>query len=281
MENKKIKNVLKYPGSKTKIAGWICSFIPEHDVYLEPFFGGGAVFFNKKPARVETINDLSSEVYNYFKVLRDKPAELIKLLELTPYSRDEYNKSFSKQENSVEAARCFAVRCCQGFGCSNRYKNGFRSSIGKTSPRTTSFWGNFPEVLKLASERLLEAQIENQDAIKLIERYNKEEVFIYADPPYPHETRKNHLYENEMTDLEHIELLKTLKNHKGKVMISSYENNLYDNYLIGWRKEFKNTTAEGSIKRTEVIYMNYKNTKEQLNIFQEKEEKNENFQRPK
>ena len=252
-----MKNVLKYPGSKTRIAKWICSFIPKHDVYLEPFFGGGAVFFNKIPSRIETINDLSSEVYNYFKVLRDKPEELIKLLELTPYSRDEYNNAFSSAESDVEKARRFAVRCCQGFGCSNRYKNGFRNSIGKTSPRTTAFWGNFPEVLKLASERLLETQIENQDAIKLIERYNKEEVFIYADPPYLHSTRKKYLYEHEMTDLEHIELLKTLKNHKGKVMISSYENNLYDNYLIGWRKEFKNTIAEGSIKRTEVIYMNY------------------------
>lgn len=46
-----MKNVLKYPGSKTRIANWIAQFIPEHDVYLEPFFGGGAVFFNKKPTR--------------------------------------------------------------------------------------------------------------------------------------------------------------------------------------------------------------------------------------
>lgn len=35
-----MKNVLKYPGSKTRIANWITQFIPEHDVYLEPFFGG-------------------------------------------------------------------------------------------------------------------------------------------------------------------------------------------------------------------------------------------------
>ncbi len=37
-----MKNVLKYPGSKTRIAKWITQFIPEHDIYLEPFFGGGA-----------------------------------------------------------------------------------------------------------------------------------------------------------------------------------------------------------------------------------------------
>lgn len=64
-----MKNVLKYPGSKTRIAKWICAYIPPHEVYLEPFFGGGGVFFNKIPARIETINDISAEVYNYFKVL--------------------------------------------------------------------------------------------------------------------------------------------------------------------------------------------------------------------
>ena len=252
-----MKNVLKYPGSKTRIASWIVSYIPEHEVYLEPFFGGGAVFFNKKPSRIETINDLSLEVFNYFKILRDKPDELIKLLELTPYSRQEYEEAFQETDDEVEKARRFAVKCCQGFGCSNRYKNGFRSSVGSLSPRTNSFCSDFPKVLQMASKRLQEAQIENQDALTLIERYNKKEVFIYADPPYPLSTRKNYLYENEMTDDQHIKLLEALKKHKGKVMISSYENDLYDNHLVGWRKEFKVTTAENSLKRTEVIYMNY------------------------
>lgn len=221
------------------------------------FFGGGAIFFNKKPSRIETINDLSADVYNYFKILRDRPAELIHLISITPYGRTDYEKSFEYTDNDLERARRFAVRCCQGFGCSNKYKNGFRSSIGAKSPRTTTFWNNFPETLELASKRLLQAQIENQDALKLIERYNKEEVFIYCDPPYPLNTRKNYLYEYEMTDNEHMKLLNVLKNHKGKVMISSYENELYNNLLKGWKKEYKNTTAENSIKRTEVIYMNY------------------------
>lgn len=252
-----MKNVLKYPGSKTRIASWICSFIPEHDVYMEPFFGGGAIFFNKPPARIEMLNDLSSEVYNYFHVLREHSEELIHLLELTAYSREEYNQSFATADDNIERARRFAVRCCQGFGCSNKYKKGFRSSIGKMSPRTTTFWKDFPEILRLASERLRDAQIENQDALKLLERYNKEEVFIYADPPYLHSVRKNYLYEHEMTDEKHIELLEALKRHRGKVLISGYESELYDEMLRDWNKESKNTTAEGSVRRTEVVWMNY------------------------
>jgi len=125
------------------------------------------------------------------------------------------------------------------------------------SPVTTKFWGQFPTVLMQATERLKQAQIENKDAIELIESYNKEEVFIYADPPYLLSTRKNYLYEHEMKDEEHIRLLNVLKKHKGKVMISGYENDLYNETLIGWYKCTKNTTAESAIKRTEVVWMNY------------------------
>ena len=252
-----MKNVLKYPGSKTRIADWICRYIPPHEVYLELFFGGGAVFFNKEPARIETINDLSGEVVNYFKVLREHPDEFIEMIKLTPYSRDEYNSAFELTDDPIEKARRFAVRCCQGFGCSNKYKNGFRSGIGKLSPFPPKFWNQFPDVLRDASERLKSAQIENQDALRLIDRYNKEEVFIYADPPYLLDTRKGYLYEHEMTDEQHIELLTKLLDFKGKVMISGYDNELYNQMLAGWSKAQTNAVAEFSVKRVETIWMNY------------------------
>lgn len=261
-----MKNVLKYPGSKNRVAEWICSMIPHHEVYLEPYFGSGAVFFNKEPSRIETINDISAEVYNYFKQLRDNPDELIRLLSLTPYSREEYEKSFvDLPKTEIERARQFAVRCCQGFGCSNKYKNGFRSSKGRSSPVTTKFWDEFPDVLKEATERIKYAQIENKNAIELIESYNKKEVFIYADPPYLLSTRKGYLYEYEMTEKEHIILLDVLLKHKGKVMISGYDNALYNNKLKNWYKAYKNTRAEGAVKRVEVVWMNY-NPSNQLKL---------------
>ncbi|MDE6912483.1 MAG: DNA adenine methylase, partial [Lachnospiraceae bacterium] len=53
-----MKAVLKYPGSKWSLADWIISFFPEHHSYLEPFFGSGAVLFNKTRSDIETVNDL-------------------------------------------------------------------------------------------------------------------------------------------------------------------------------------------------------------------------------
>ncbi len=250
--------VLKYPGAKNRLAPWICEYIPEHKVYLEPYFGSGAVLFNKLPAKVETVNDLDDNVTNYFQVIRDNPEELINGLELTPYGRTEYENAFTdSSEDAVEKARKFAVRCWMGFGCSNRYKNGFRSSQQSNSPNTTKAWDSFPESLRIAAERLKHVQIENLDALELIRRYDTEDVFIYADPPYHHSTRKNYLYRYEMTNAQHVELLDLLKSHPGKVLLSGYDNDLYNTVLQGWNKAYKVTQAESGLKRTEALWMNY------------------------
>lgn len=254
-----MKTVLKYPGAKNRIAKWIVNFIPEHDVYLEPFAGSLAVFFNKPRCHIETINDLHGEVVNYFKMLRDNPDSLIDCIQLTPYSREEYDNSYihNDTDSDVERARKFCVRCWQGFGCANLYHNGFKSGQQTVSPNPSKAWNKLPNTLKLASERLKGVQIECLDALELIRRYNTEDVFIYCDPPYVLSARKSYLYKYEMTDKQHVELLELLKQHKGKVLISGYNNDLYNSILVGWHKEYKDTTAEQGLKRTECLWMNY------------------------
>lgn len=252
-----LKSVLKYPGAKNRIAPWICEYIPKHDVYLEPFAGSLAILFNKERSHIETVNDLHGEVVNFFRVLRDNPEALIKLIELTPYSREEYDLSYSCTDDDIERARRFCVRCWMGFGCANLYHNGFKSGQQSNSPNPAKAWAELPETLSLATERLKGVQIENLPAIELINRYDTSDVFIYADPPYLHETRKNYLYKHEMSDAEHVELLKSLSKHPGKVLISGYDNDLYNEFLNGWKKVYKNTLAEGGARRIETLWMNY------------------------
>lgn len=83
-------------------------------------------------------------------------------------------------------------------------------------------------------------------------------------------SEKNNLYKHEMTYKEHIELLEVLKNHPGKVLLSGYDNELYNNILEGWKKVQTDTLAEGGLKRTETLWMNYAGGVEetaQMNIF--------------
>lgn len=82
--------VLKWTGSKWRMANKIISLMPEHKCYIEPYFGSGAVFFKKdKNCNNEIINDLDGNVVNLFKVIRDNPDELAKAINLTPYAREE------------------------------------------------------------------------------------------------------------------------------------------------------------------------------------------------
>ena len=83
--------LLLYPGGKYKIRDWICSFIPEHKIYIEPFCGGASIFFAKTPSEVEILNDINGEICNFFRVLREEGEELAKQVFLTPYGREEYD----------------------------------------------------------------------------------------------------------------------------------------------------------------------------------------------
>lgn len=107
-----IPRILHYPGSKWSMANWIISHFPEHKVYLEPFFGSGAIFFRKQPSVLETINDIDSNVTNLFKVIRDYPEKLAEIVNWTPLSREEYYNSFDADPNdAIERARVFLIRC--------------------------------------------------------------------------------------------------------------------------------------------------------------------------
>lgn len=261
-----MKSVLKYPGAKNRLAPWICEYIPKHDVYLEPFAGSLAVLFNKPKSHIETVNDLDGEVVNFFRIVRDRESELRRAIELTPFSRSEYEAAYEQTEDELENARRFAIKCWMGFGCGNLYRNGFKSGQQKNSPNPARAWAALPDTIELASERLREVQIEKLPAEELIGRYDTEDVFIYADPPYLHGTRKNYLYRYEMEYEEHEELLRLLVEHPGKVLISGYDNDLYNNMLTGWNKTQKDTRAEGGRKRTETLWMNYNLDSTQISL---------------
>lgn len=263
-----MNQVLKYPGSKQRISRWIIENMPPHKVYLEPFAGSLSVLLNKPRCHIETVNDLSGDIVNFFTVLRDNTDELRKVLELTPYSRAEYDSCYMEKEedSSVECARKFCVKCWQGFGCANLYHNGFKSGQQGNSPNPAKAWAGLPDIIEQAAGRLKGVQIENLPALEIIKRYNTEDVFIYADPPYVWQTRKKYLYKFEMSDEGHIELIVQLKQHPGPVMISGYENDIYNEYLKGWRKIHKKTLAEGGLKRTETLWMNYEYNL-QMNLF--------------
>ncbi|MFD1548164.1 DNA adenine methylase [Levilactobacillus fuyuanensis] len=251
-----MKRILNYPGSKWAMADFIISLMPPHTTYVEPYFGSGAVFFNKTKSKVETINDLDSRVVNFFKVCRDRPEELARAIELTPLSREEHELAYEPSDDPIEDARRFMVRSWQAIGGKTSDHTGWRSNIDKIGGKVGE-WNQLDERILAVADRLKDAQIEHQPALQILDRYNRPGVLAYVDPPYLLSTRTKRHYAVEMTDADHEALLDTLVRFKGKVILSGYPSSMYDSYLCDWHKRYFEAHAEAGQRRQEVLWCNF------------------------
>lgn len=215
------------------------------------------MFFNKQPVYIETINDLDGDVVNLFRVCRDNPEKLARLIELTPFARDEFSACYERSDDPIEQARRTVVRYHQSFGTSNSSRNSWRSVQTYGGPRCATMWNYLPAAVMECVGRLKEAQIENIDAVELIRRYNDKDTLIYCDPPYLKDLRKKDIYACEMSDEKHVELLKALKASSSKIIISGYDSELYNRELEGWSTDTIQTTAQMGLYRTEKIRANF------------------------
>lgn len=268
-----MRAVFRYPGSKWSIANWIVEHFPqgyEKMIYLEPFVGSGAVFFNKKPGAVETVNDLDSDIVNLFDVLRNYPEELKRALSLTPYSREEYDKSFEPCDEPIEKARRYMVKTTQAIGAKLNGKCGWRNHKQMKIGGTACKWAGITETIDIAAGRLRGSttnlvQIEHMDALRLIERYNTPDALIYLDPPYVRSARKSGaLYKHEMNDQQQVRMLEIITQSKAKIILSGYRNELYDKWLSSWETDTTMSQTTSTAMAEEVIWMNYKPPKKQM-----------------
>ena len=263
-----MKAVVKYPGSKWSIADWIISLFPDHHSYLEPFFGSGAVLFNKPRSNIETVNDLDGNVVNLFEWIKKDPERLAREIYYTPYARQVYEEAFRRTEsNSLYKAVNFAVKCQMGYGIRTNGKTGWKNDIqGREKAYGAKDWAELPDRIMKASERLRGVQIECKPAIDVIKRYDFENVLIYCDPPYMLETRSQKQYKNEMTKEDHQNLLEVLKKSKGHVVISGYDSKLYNDILRGWNKQEIVCRTQSGKKSKEVIWMNFEPQEQQMTL---------------
>ncbi len=255
-------------GGKFSHLDWLLPLLPKAVHFCEPFAGSAAVLINREPSSVETYNDMDGDVANFFRVLREQKEQLIEAIGLTPFSREEFEKAISEpvdELSDLEQARRFYIRARQvRTGLAQRASSGRWAHCRLTSRAgmagAVSRWLGSVEALPEIAQRLLRVQIENDTAIKVINRYDSEETLFYCDPPYPHDSRgDSNAYRYEMTDDEHRKLAETLHRVKGKVALSSYQCNLMDELYYDWQAVEGPTKLVHSVKqpRTEVLWVNY------------------------
>jgi DNA adenine methylase len=260
---------LAYFGGKTILAPQIASLLPAHQHYVEPFCGGLSVLLAKAPSVMETANDLDGRLMTFWRVLRDRPADLERVCSLTPHSRGEYQRCLvvdaDPLDDELEVARRVWVRLTQGRGGTQR-RTGWRNYV---KPRGSSigmpgYLEAYVDRMATVAERLARVSLECRPALELVEQYGGVEdgVLLYVDPPYLGSTRsgRNYLVEMSSED-EHIELLQALRRCRATVVLSGYDSELYAAELTGWHKRTFRTTTNGDAtgaraERIEVLWSN-------------------------
>ena len=262
--------VFGWYGGKFSHLDWLLPLLPECHHYCEPFAGSAAVLLNRKAASVETYNDIDGEVVNFFRVLRDNPEELIRIITLTPFSREEYHNAIYGDTNDIsdiERARRFYVKARQTrTGLAQTASLGRWANCKETSRAgmsgVVSRWLGGIDALGEIAQRLIRVQIENRPANDVIRLYDSPHTLFYCDPPYLHVTRGDtKAYGFEMDEDQHREFAKVVNDCQAKVAVSGYDHPLMDELFEPgkWIKTFGPDKKIHSTKgtRTEVLWTNY------------------------
>lgn len=252
--------VLRYPGGKWKCAPWIISNFPRHEVYVEVFGGGASVLLQKSASRTEIYNDIDNRIVNVFRTLRDpeKATELIRLLDLTPFSSEEYADCYKESTNEIDDARMMIVRSFMGIGSDSVFRqNGFRRGFKNKKLDSNNIFFTYMECLPAFVSRLKNVIIENLDWKKVIRIYDSKETLFYVDPPYLDEvcTSRSVTYSHPFTREQHVELANVLTGVQGNVVISGYDSELYTSLFEGWFATTKKAISGMGKHRVEKIWI--------------------------
>tara|TARA_Y100000996_G_scaffold113713_1_gene84325 strand:- start:2846 stop:3694 length:849 start_codon:yes stop_codon:yes gene_type:complete len=241
---KTIKPFVKWAGGKSKMLknklflDLLSRFDNSSMRYIEPFVGGGAVFFHLEPNNA-IINDFNKELIDTYKILSDniKTQKLLERIDVyyQPNRFDEdfyYNERSLKYSDQIKSSARFIYlnkRCFNGLYRVNK-KNEFNVPFGKY--KTVTFYDktNIDSITRLLNNNSVDMY--NLDYIKLKDRISfSSNDFVYIDPPYKpnNDSGFTEYTKKDFKDDNQIQLMKFCKelNSSGCLFIAHNNNNKY------------------------------------------------------
>ena len=285
-----MNSIISWVGGKKALRDQIYQKMPkEFGRYIEVFGGGGWGLFGRRPdAAMEVYNDFNSDLANLFRCVRDQPMAFLKELGFLPLNgrdeffvlrkfleQEEFTDAFMRQElelaqreltpvqfdeikaillekaqmNDIRRAAAFfkVIRYSYGSGCTSYGCQPF--DIRKTF-----------DLIWQGSRRLRDTVIENKDFEELIRQYDRENAFIYCDPPYY--LTEGH-YAVEFRREDHFRLRDTLKGCQGKFLVSyndcEFIRELYQDFQLESVSRLNNLAQryDNGCEYAEVLISNY------------------------
>lgn len=224
-DSEPLSSPFKWIGGKSRLKRHIINLIPKHSCYLELFGGAGWVLFGKRPSPVEIFNDIDQDLISFFRVVKERPEELIASFDLELVSRAEFNRQKDLDQltlTDVQRAHRFYYLIMAGWGGELNYPR-FQTAIsdGGGGNRLVGALRTLRARLEPVHRRLSSVLIECLDWRKCLDRYDREGVVAYIDPPYPGNGCN---YAHNIREWpEHRELAQRLLRSKCKWIYSSYD----------------------------------------------------------
>ncbi len=267
-----MRTPIAYYGGKQNLVSEILPLLPPHVQYVEPFTGGGAIFFAKTKSKNEVINDFDGRITNFYRVAATKFEELQLMIQGTAHSEVEHRRSSDMLKagtgTDVELAWALWVQCNMSFG--HMIFGGFAFSEGGQAGSTANKRAGFTEVYL---RRLRDVEIFSRDAVALIKLKDSPNTLFYCDPPYVSSDCGH--YDGMYSQDNFRELLTTLSTIQGKFLLSSYPEETLMEFreAHGWNfKDLKKVLQvtgkrEETKYKTECLTWNYNLNGNQQDLF--------------
>lgn len=267
--NASINSPFRYAGGKFYARKLILAHVPNHSAYIEPFAGGGSIFFAKPKVEYNNLNDIDGELINVYLVIRDNPDELIyflkKRLEIESEFPQNYTQSilygdplpatkelhnffkneFSPQNQIERAGRWFYLNRTSYSGIMNT-QNMYWGYGDKYSMQPK----NWAQNIIRTNTKLQGVEISNLDFENVIDNA-PDGALLFLDPPY-YNADQDKFYQHYFSKSDHYRLADCLRRNNNRLkLFVTYDNIPEIKELYSWMLETHDREWNYCIQRTD------------------------------
>lgn len=267
--NNSINSPFRYAGGKFYARKLILAHVPRHTAYIEPFAGGGSIFFAKDKVLFNQLNDIDPELVNVYLTIRDKPEELISFLKkrllkesripnkftnevvfgdplpATKELHSFFKNTFKPQNDLERAGRWFYLNRTSYSGIMN-LQNMYWGYGAKFSMQPQ----NWPLNIIRTSHKLQGVEITNLDFEDAINNA-PDGAFLFIDPPY-FNADQDKFYQHHFAKKDHFRLAKCLKKNTDRLkLFITYDNTPEIKEIYSWMTEMHDKEWNYCIQRTD------------------------------
>jgi len=203
------KTVWGSPAGKKRLAARLVKLIPPHKVYVEPFAGSAAVFFEKEPAEAEVLGDADPEIASAFKAIKTLTDDELETLRKKNWiGRERAFKQLIDARPRGKVEKLYRFLYLSHFSYGKMRGKSFNPNAEGVEARTI-------ERIEHYRDRVRAATVRHAHYADLVKEFDSKDTFFFLDPPYP-----GHNVEVGEDSFDEVEFRKVLDSIKGRFLVT-------------------------------------------------------------